>query len=309
MQKTVTITFNPCIDKSISVPSLIPEKKLYCKVQKFHPGGGGVNVARALKKLGGNAIAVLPYGGYSGETLLRLLEKEEIVNVSIKTNSDTRENVIVLDQSTNLQYRLGMPGEMLSKKEWQACLNALEKIDSIGFIVVSGSLPLGVPISIYITLAKIAKRKNAKLIVDASGDALKKAIEEGAFLLKPNLNELSSLVGKKQLNINEVKSLAMEIISKGKCEIIIVSLGAKGAMLISKNITEIIVPPAVIRNSTIGAGDSMVAGIVYYLSIGKNILDAAKYGVACGTAATMNLGTELCKKEDVEKLYNEINKN
>ncbi len=303
MHTIITITFSPCIDKSTSVPSLIPEKKLKCTAPILEPGGGGINVARAIHKLGGKATAIFPSGGYTGKFFNHLLEKEMIPSVIIESGNETRENIIVLDESTNDQYRFGMPGTVLSEPEWKQCLKAVEEIKDVEFIIASGSLPPGVPENIYARLAKIAKSKNAKFIVDTSGEALQHAADEGVYLLKPNLGELSSLAGKKELQQDEVTDIARDIIAKGQCEVMVVSMGASGAMLVTNDVSEIFTPPQVKRISTVGAGDSMVAGIVYYLSIGKTLAAAVQYGVACGTAATLNPGTALCKKADADRLY------
>lgn len=303
MSSIVTITFSPCIDKSTSIPVLIPEIKLECAVPKLEPGGGGINIARAIKKLGSEATAIFPSGGYTGKYFNYLLEKENVPAVIIETASETRENIIVLEESSNNQYRFGMPGTVLSANEWKQCLKAVEEIENAEFIIASGSLPPGVPQNIYTQIARIAKNNKAKFIVDTSGDALKQALDEGVYLIKPNLGELCTLAGKKDLPIDEVKDIAREIIAKGRCEVMVVSMGAAGAMLIANDIVEIITPPSVIKKSTVGAGDSMVAGIVFYLSQGKSLVESAQYGVACGTAATMNSGTELCRKKDADKLY------
>ncbi len=303
MPSIITITFSPCIDKSTSVPALFPEKKLVCSKPKLEPGGGGINIARAIKKLGGSATAIFPSGGYTGKYFNHLLEKEDINSVIIETGNETRENIIVVDEATNNQYRFGMPGTELTEAEWKKCLQAVEGINEVEFIIASGSLPPGMPDDIYALLAKIAKSKNAKFIVDTSGAALKHAAAEGVYMLKPNLGELSSLAGKKEIQPDEVKAIAQDIIAGGKCEVMVVSMGAAGAMLVTADMAEIFKPPAVERKSTVGAGDSMVAGIVFYLAQGKNLLQAIQYGVACGTAATLNAGTELCKKEDADRLY------
>ncbi len=303
MSKIVTITFSPCIDKSTSVPALMPEKKLTCATPKLEPGGGGINVSRALKKLGGESIAIFPSGGYTGKFFNHLMLNEKIDTVIIETINETRENIIVLDESNNNQYRFGMPGTELMMVEWERCLVAVQEIHNVAFLIASGSLPLGVPLNIYAQLAKIAKNKNAKFIVDTSGEALKEALQEGVYLLKPNIGELSTLASQKKITVQEASTIARSFILKGKCEVMVVSMGAEGAMLVTRDITEMIKPPEVKRKSTVGAGDSMVAGIVYYLSMGKDIIDAVKFGVACGTAATMNSGTELCKKYDAEYLY------
>ncbi|MBK6381514.1 MAG: 1-phosphofructokinase family hexose kinase [Chitinophagaceae bacterium] len=306
MSSIITITFSPCIDKSTAVAALVPEKKLLCATPKLEPGGGGINIARAIKKLGGAATAIFPSGGYTGKYFNHLLEKENIPAVIIETANETRENIIVVDEATNNQYRFGMPGTGLTAAEWKKCLHAVEEMSDVEFIIASGSLPPGVPDTIYALLAKIAKSKNAKFIVDTSGEALKHAAAEGVYMLKPNLGELSSLAGKKEIQPGEVKTIAREIIAKGNCEVIVVSMGADGAMLVTAEIAGIFKPPAVERKSTVGAGDSMVAGIVFYLAQGKDLTQSVQYGVACGTAATLNAGTELCKKEDADRLYSLI---
>lgn len=302
----ITVTFSPCIDKSASVEKLIPEKKLRCSMPKLEPGGGGINVARAIKKLGGEATAIYPSGGYTGKFFDKLLENEGVPSVVIETENETRENIVVLEESTNQQFRFGMPGTVLKEKEWQDILDAIDQIKDVKFIVVSGSLPPGVPKNVFARIGAIAKNKKAKFIADTSGDPLKYAVDEGVYLIKPNLGELSSLAGKEYLQDDEIAGVAREIINKGKCEAIIVSMGKRGAMLVTKDIIKTISSPPAKKKSTVGAGDSMVAGIVLGLSQNKSLIEAAQYGVACGTAATMNPGTELCKKEDADLLYQKI---
>ncbi len=309
MSRIVTITLSPCIDKSTSVPKLLPEKKLLCASPKLEPGGGGINVARALKKLGEDAIAIFPSGGYTGKFFNHLIEVENIHSRIIEIENETRENIIVLDQSANCQYRFGMPGTELNESEWRNCLKAVEEINNVEYIVASGSLPPGVPVDIYATLAEIATQKKAKFVVDTSGEALKDAAERGVYLLKPNLGELAYLAGVEELQPGDVVDASKGIIAKGMCEVLVVSMGVIGATLITKDSVDIITSPKVELKSTVGAGDSMVAGIIFYLLKGKSIQEAARFGVACGTAATMNPGTELCKKEDAERLYGLIQKN
>ena len=306
MSQIVTITFNPCIDKSATVPKLIPEKKLNCSEPSFEPGGGGINVARAIKKLGGEATAIYPSGGYTGKFFSELLAKEKIPAIVIEIENPLRENVIVLEESSNNQYRFGFPGAKLSSNEWQQCIDAIDKIENAEFLVASGSLPEGVPDDIFARLATIAKKTDLKLVVDTSKEALKHAANEGVFMLKPNLNELSLLLGRKELTINEVASAAKEVIGKKYCEVLLVSLAEKGAMLFTENKELRVSPPSVEKKSTVGAGDSMVAGFVLRLSQGKNLEEALQYAVACGTAATMHPGTELCNKKDADDLYQRI---
>lgn len=309
MTKIITITFNPAIDKSTTVQALIPEKKLKCSSPVYEPGGGGINVARAIKKLEGTATAIYLAGGYTGKSFTELLNKEGVDTIVAEIQESTRENLIVYETSTNQQYRFGMPGPSILEQEWQQCLADIEKIKDAAFIVVSGALPQGIPLTVYSKIASIARNINARLIVDTSGEALMEAVHAGLYLIKPNLAELSSLLGKEDLNIERVDEAAKELIVKWKCEVVVVSMGAAGAMLVTKDLAMHIMPPAVKIKSTVGAGDSMVAGIVLSLAQNKSIEEAAQYGVACGTAATLNAGTELCRKEDADHLFKLIQLN
>lgn len=303
MPSILTITFNPCIDKSSTVDALLPDKKLRCTAFKNEAGGGGINVARAIKKLGGNALAVYLAGGYTGIVLQNLLKAEAIETEVIDTGIDTRENIMIMDRATNLQYRFITPGNPVKEIHWKKCLTCLEQINPIEYIVVSGSMQPGFPENIFERIAVIAKQKKAKLILDIPAEALSAYTIKNVFILKPNLNELSMLAGKEELHGDEIITAARTIISKNICEVVIVSMGAAGALLVTKDIAEQFMAPPVKRKSTVGAGDSMVAGIVTYLSAGKNIKEAVRYGIACGTAATLNEGTQLCNIKDVAELY------
>ena len=306
MSQIVTITFNPCIDKSAMVAQLIPEKKRSCSEPHFEPGGGGINVARAIKKLGGEATAIYPAGGYTGNFFNELLAKERIPSIIVDVENPLRENVIMLEESSNNQFRFGFPGARLLEHEWQQCIDAIDEITDAEYLVASGSLPEGVPDDIFARLAAISKKKNLKLVVDTSKVALKHAANEGVYMLKPNLTELSSILGRNELTIGEVITAGKEIIAKKFCEVLLVSLGEKGAMLFTTDKDLKASSPKVEKRSTVGAGDSMVAGFVLSLSHGKIFEDALRYGVACGAAATMNPGTELCDKKDADALFQRI---
>ncbi|MEO8172353.1 MAG: 1-phosphofructokinase family hexose kinase [Sediminibacterium sp.] len=304
MKKIITLTLNPALDKTISVEQLIPEKKLRSTFSQIEPGGGGINVSRAIYKLGGSSEAVYLAGGYTGKHFEELLTNAGIVSVALQINGDTRENFVVVDDSNNKQYRFGMTGPEVTETEWQNALSYISDQTDISYIVASGSLPPGVPEDIFAKLAVIAKQKNARLIVDTSGKALKEVVTEGLFLIKPNLDELSNLYGTKKLEKGEILTAARSIIHNGGCEVMVVSMGKDGAMLITKDTQLEVAPPDdVTVHSTVGAGDSMVGGMLMALSKEWTLEDVLYYGIAAGTAATMNHGTELCKKEDTERLF------
>lgn len=300
--KIVTLTLNPAIDKSTAVEKITPEQKLRCENPVYEAGGGGINVSKAIKRLGGDSLAIFPAGGPAGQMLGDLLGKESISFQAIPMQQWTRENFIVVETATNAQYRFGMPGGAVTEAEAQACLDAV-KAARPDYLVASGSLPPGIPNDFYARIAKLAKQINARLILDTSGNPLRLAANEGVYLLKPNLGELSKMVGVESLEMNHVDDAAMNIIKKGDCEVVVVSLGPSGALLVTKDGYEHIPAPHVHKKSTVGAGDSMVAGMTWSLAQGKSFSEMVRMGVACGSAATMNPGTELFKAQDAQKLY------
>ena len=299
--KIVTLTLNPALDKSASVERLVPEQKLRCSRPQIDAGGGGINVSKGIRKLGGDSTAVFPAGGSTGLLLQSIMKAAGIETQVHALPGETRENFSVTETATNLQYRFTMPGLEMTEQDADACLDMVERLRP-EYLVASGSLPPGLPVTYYVKVAALAKRIKARLILDTSGAALRAAADEGVYLLKPNLAELSALAGVKKLEMNQVDDAALEIIRLGKCEVVVVSLGARGALLVTREEFEHVPSPTVPKLSTVGAGDSMVAGMVWALSQGKTHREMVHTGVACGTAATMNPGTELFHADDVGRL-------
>ncbi|WP_181307190.1 1-phosphofructokinase family hexose kinase [Rufibacter sp. XAAS-G3-1] len=305
--KIITITINPALDKSTRVQKLAPEKKLRCEAPTFEPGGGGINVSRAIKKLGGESCAWYLSGGGAGERLGHLLRAEGVSYREFRCQNWTRENLMVFENATGDQYRFGMPGPHISEPEWRQILQALEDLEETPeFVVASGSLCPGVPDDFYAQIAEIALRKGFKLVVDTSGAGLMKAAGKGIYLLKPNLNELAALAGKERITAKEQEELATQVLQEEKSQILVVSLGPRGAMLATKDGFDYVTPPTVKPESAVGAGDSMVGGMVLKLTQGWSWPDVVRYGVATGTATTMTPGSELCRKPDVEEIYDWI---
>ncbi len=304
----VTITINPAVDKSTSTEKLVPEKKLRCTEMIVEAGGGGINVSKAIKELGGYSLAVFPSGGMNGKLIEKYFDQKGIEYKTIPLATETRENIMVCENVSNAQYRFVMPGPVLSKTESDYCFRILKLLQPAPTIIIaSGSLAPGLPDTFFGELAKLSKELNAKLFVDTSGHPLQLAAQEGVFLLKPNLTELCALSGKEHLELDEVDDAAFDIIKKGHCEVMVVSMGPAGAIVVTRNGSQHIPAPSVKKLSTVGAGDSMVGGMAWMLSQGKSLVEMARFGVACGTAATMNAGTQLFKRDDVFKLYNWIN--
>ncbi len=304
MRQILTVTLNPALDQTSTVGSLQPDKKLRCDRPVFEPGGGGINVARAIVRLGGEAAPLYFSGGHSGKRLTALLEKEGITGIPVEIAADTRENLNITDRSSGRQYRFIMPGPEITETETGDLLKALQAaLKDAEYLVISGSMPAGISPGIFREFAGIAARENARMIVDTSGDALRNALQAGVYLAKPNLGELAALAGREQLMEDDAVSAAREVIREHGCHAMVVSMGGSGALLVTLETAKKIPAPVVKRLSTVGAGDSMVAGIVLALQRGMDLPEAVRFGIACGTAATMNPGTALCRKEDAEMLF------
>ena len=173
---------NPAVDISTSVEKIVPVNKLRCTSQLRDPGGGGINVARVVKRLGGDVVAIYPIGGATGDLLRRLVERENVPSQTSTIAQETREDFSVTEISSGQQYRFVLPGPQLNEAEWRECLNLVAKIEPFPrFLVGSGSLPPGVPDDFYARVSRIARQRGAKMILDTSGAPLAAAVAEGVI--------------------------------------------------------------------------------------------------------------------------------
>ncbi len=306
MAAIVTLTMNPALDIATSTERVEPVHKLRCTAPRYDPGGGGINVARAAHALGAEAIAIFPAGGAAGEMIRRLLDEEGVAYDAVAIDGFTRESLAVEERITGNQFRFILPGPEISEQDRQRCLDKLALLaPAARFLVASGSLPLGVPDDFYAQAAALARRHGKPLVLDTSGAALKRA-GRGIYLLKPSLRELQDLVGREIRSKADQERAAREVVEQGRSEIVVLSLGAEGALVATADGTERLPAPPVAAKSTIGAGDSMLAGILVGLSRGMTMPDAVRLGTAAGAAALLGSGTELCKRADVERLYTQM---
>ncbi len=306
MTQIVTLTMNPALDIATSTDQVVPDHKLRCDVPRYDPGGGGINVARAVHSLGGDARAIFPAGGAAGQSLGHLLDQEGVSYTAVPITGFTRENLNVVERESGKQYRFVLPGPGISSLDQQRCLDELATAATdAAYIIASGSLPPDVPTDFYSRVAALAKRDGKRLVLDTSGPALKNA-GAGAYLMKPSLTELESLAGRPIRGEREEEQAARELIEQGRCEIAVVSLGARGAILASKDAIERLPPIPAVAKSAVGAGDSMLAGILVGLTRGLSLREAARFGIAAGTAALLAAGTQLCRLEDVERFYRQV---
>ena len=302
MPGIITITLNPAVDKTYVVHGLVPEHKLRCGNPVIEAGGGGINVSKGLKELGLSSEAVFFAGGRNGSHLVEMLQRDQIDCKTIPIEGETRESLIIIDDSTKKEYRIVVEGPSIPLLKFREIVQLIE-VEKPEFVIASGSLPKGLPEDVYAILARTVKTTGSKLVLDTSGTALKGALTEGVYMIKPNLRELSSLTGAKSLAEDQVVQTARSLIGDGKAEVIVVSMSSAGAVLVTRDTHQHVPSPSVEQRSTVGAGDSMVSGMVWALQQKKSLPEMLCWGIACGSAATMNRDTTLFRKADAEKLF------
>lgn len=306
MAAIATLTFNPALDLSTIVERVEPTHKLRCGPPRYDPGGGGINVARVVQRLGGEAVAVYAAGGPIGEMLHSYLDAEGVRQRPVPIAGTTRQNFTVDESSTRNQYRFVLPGPELSAEEKRQCFRAVAALrPRPEYLVVSGGYPPAAEAELSAEIAALAAELGAKLVLDTS-QAMRDAAP-GAYLMKPNHRELAHMVGRRLESRADQIAAAKSLVRDGRSEIMVVSLGADGALLVTDELAEHFASPDVEIHSAVGAGDSMVGAIVFALARGWPIREATRYGVAAGAATLMTSGTELCHPADVERLFHQGN--
>jgi len=301
----ITLTLNPALDLSGSVEHLLPQHKLRCQASRRHPGGGGINVARVLKRLGTETIAVFPSAGATGQMLENLLAAEGVSSAIVHVQGETRENVTVDEQSSGSQYRFVFSGPDISDQDTQTCLDrAAALLAPGGWLVASGSLSPGMPEDTYERLGCAVEAQRGHLVLDAAGPAMRKALKN-VFLLKVSENELEQTMGAPMFDRGRCVAAARLLLESGP-HMIAVTRGEKGALLISQDFALQASAPAITPRSTVGAGDSFLAALVRGLTQHKLPADALGWAVAAGTAALLEPGTELAKAGEIARLAPKI---
>lgn len=300
-----TITLNPALDRTLRVEKIQPDESNRIEKEQRYAGGKGIDVSRVLTTLGISNRALGFAGGFAGDELEGRLLNEGISYDFVRISGETRTNIIVNDMSTGMQTIFSASGPEIKPYELMKIILKVEKLEKPNIVTISGSLPPGVHPEIYRKIIEIAKNKEAKVILDTDGDALKIGIQGLPDIIKPNVHELSRLVDMRLITVDEIIRAAQSVHKQG-VRIVLVSMGAKGILLFSRKERYLASPPKVRVKNTIGAGDSAVAGFVYGLVMGKSLKKALIYAVAAGTATTLRPGTALCQKDDFLRLISEI---
>ncbi|QHE78216.1 1-phosphofructokinase family hexose kinase [Hydrogenophaga sp. PBL-H3] len=297
------LTMNPSVDVSTHADRVVPADKLRCGPARRDAGGGGLNVASVVHRMGGHSSALYPAGGAAGQWLTQHLVQAGLPARALPIAQDTRENFTVQALDTGAEYRFVLPGPTLAEAEWQACLDGIDGWSgAVSFVVASGSLPPGVPADFYARLAGMARQRGVRLVLDSSGPALAAALQAGVFLAKPNLRELRELTGLPLDNAVAWRAAAQALIDRGQAEVVALTMGDRGALLLTRDGAWQAEALPVEVASSVGAGDSFVGALVWSLQQGHPLPEAFSWAMAAGSAALLTPGTGLCLPQDVQRL-------
>ncbi|MBA4418328.1 MAG: 1-phosphofructokinase [Syntrophus sp. (in: bacteria)] len=299
-----TVTLNPVLDRIIDVEELIYDDVNRVIEEKGRAAGKGIDVSRTIKELGGESVVLGFAGGYSGLELEGGLIHEGVICNFTAISVSTRMNITIYQRKKKLQTLLSTLSPEVGPLEIISFFNKIKEIQKGSYVLISGSTPMGVNENFFAQLITTLKEKGVKVALDADEEVLRRGVNAGPYLIKPNIHEFGRLVGK---SVSEVE----EIVEYSKpyqefVEYIVVSMGARGVVGISNQGSYYVMPPKVKVRSSMGAGDSLIAGILFILSNGGSFEDALHMGVACGTASTLNPGTNLCVSEDVDSIKKDV---
>jgi 6-phosphofructokinase 2 len=302
----LTVTLNPAVDVNSSVPELLPQQKLRCTSPRYFPGGGGVNVSRAIKELGGESQAFVALGGGTGTHYEQLLRDAEVAAEVWPIQAETRFSFSVLEESTSSHFRFVLPGPTMTPVEGERILARLSQMMAGGYrhVVASGSLPPGLPADTYGRLADMARSHGAKLVLDTQGEALRATLPFRPQVIRLADYEARGLVG--SVDAGTPQDIATALRTLSGADLIIITLGAQGAIACTAESTFEVRPPVVDVHSAVGAGDSFVAALTLGLARGWAVEDAVRYGVAAAASAVTTSFNQLCERRAVERYFAEL---
>ena len=306
MTDILTLTLNPALDVLTSIDQVSDTHKMRCGPTLKHPGGGGVNVARVLHRLGASCVAAYLAGGVTGERHHKLMSAEKVRCHVMPIAEETRESFSVHETFSGNDFRFVLPGPRVTTAELEDCFEYVAQHLPKQFLVISGGLPPGVPDDFYARLAALAQQHDVRVVLDTNGPALAEALKVGVYLFKPSLRELRDLTGQALPDTDSQLAAAQQLIDHGQAHIVAVSLGEQGAMVVSATERWRARSIAVAVQTTIGAGDSFVGGMVWALACGDSLVKAFQYGMASGAAALLAPGTSLSQAADVHHLLPQV---
>lgn len=299
-----TITQSPVLNRTVEVEEILYDDVSAIIEEKNSVGGKGIDISRVIRELGSRSVALGFIGGYNGIEVEGRLANEGIVCDFTRINDEIRSNIIIYQRKKNLQTLLSTSGPEIKPFEVSALYNKVREAPNESYVVLGGSMPKGMSNNFFAQLITTLKEKGVKVILDADEEILVRGLNAGPFLIKPNIHEFGRLIGK---NIGEMEDVFEEAKPYlDMVEYIVVSAGVHGVVGVSREGSYRALPPRVKVRSSLGAGNSLVAGIVSVLSKGGSFEESLVLGVACGTASTLNPGNMLCTKEDVDIIKKDV---
>lgn len=301
-----TITLNPSIDQRWIVDGLAKDDANRAKSVLETPGGKGINVSKVIRELGGDTRAYALLGGLTGELLKELVKGLDFPLSWVRIRGNTRMNTIVTDVKDRTQTRISAPGPRMSVSELAGFVRVLLRAKPKPvFWVFGGSPPRGLSGSVYRDLIRTLQKSGTPCVLDADDEALRMGVEAKPFMIKPNEHEMQRLYGKKLHTIHDHHRAARVFVKKG-IHLVVVSLASRGALFVTnKEAFRIGAPPVTVK-SHIGAGDSLIGGVIWGLAKKMSLRDAAKVGIAAGASAVMREAPRLCRREDIPRLLKRL---
>ncbi len=304
MGSILTVTVNPALDVTTSTAKLEPQRKLRCGPPVTDAGGGGANVSRAIKELGGESRAFVALGGNTGRLFAEILRHAGVDYSEFPLQGETRSSLTVMEEATGLHYRFVLPGPDQSRETGEHMLAELGRLIDEGtrYVVASGSLLPGIGNDFYARLGTTARWRGARLILDTHGAALREGLAGRPYLIRLNEIEARELAEETERNA-PVGDLARILVRRHVADVVVIGLGEQGSLVTTADGQFSISPPRVQVRSMVGAGDSYVAALTLALSRGWSLEAANRYGVAAAASAVTGEATQLCRLADTEELF------
>jgi 1-phosphofructokinase len=292
---------NPALDEAISIGHVDMGEINRCALDALDPGGKGINASRVIKRLGRSTSALGFAGGVTGSVLRARLDEEGVPNELIEVPGFTRINVMLFEGDSRRRTRFYLPGPAVDSDHLALLRGMLEKVEPGPVVVLGGSLPPGIPDDAYAMLCSWLQARGSEVIIDASGSALRAALATKPLLIKPDLEEAQELLGRELQTEAQIVAAATELLTQGPRNVVI-SCGAHGAIGVGPDGCWKATPPKVIARSTVGSGDSMVAGLAIAFAERRGLVEGLRLGSAAGAATAMLAGTHLANLDDIERL-------
>lgn len=296
-----TVTLNPAVDEAIALDEIALGDINRCDLDAVDPGGKGLNASRVIARLGRRTLALGFVAGVTGALIRARLDAEGVPHAFDDVEGLTRINVMVLERRTARRTRLYLPGPRVSAEDLGRVSARLGTVRAGETVVIGGSVPPGLAPSVYGDVVRSLRQRGVRTVVDASGAALESALSSGPDLIKPNVEEAGALIGRELRSEEDVLVAARSLRALGAARVVI-SQGAEGAIGVDAEGAWKVRPPAVLVRTTVGAGDSMVAGLAIALDEGATLADGLRLGTAAGTATCAVPGTQLGSREEIARL-------